>query len=87
MKVKSLFSPRKPIVFFDDREEKSDVVRELKKLDLILVRKRLEVGDYLVGEKFCIERKNFLDFNNSIIDGRIYDQVSSIVDCGFKPVF
>ena len=39
----------------------------------------LDIGDYIIGD-YIIERKNILDFINSILDGRLYTQLEKLKD-------
>ena len=65
-------------VVADTRETASSVVRELKDLRCILRIQKLIVGDYIVSDRVAIERKNSDDFVQSIIDGRIWDELISL---------
>ena len=38
----------------------------------------LEVGDYIISPKICIERKSLLDLTQSFVSGRLYTQVESM---------
>ncbi|MHA1729303.1 MAG: DEAD/DEAH box helicase [Promethearchaeota archaeon] len=62
----------------DNRETKSSVVRNLalKGVDLIL--KNLPVADYIIpqnSQNVGIERKEAVDYNRSVIDGRLFDEL------------
>lgn len=57
----------------DDRED-SKMLKILERVNVIPVVKRLKVGDY-VHDEVCIERKTIDDFCNSIIDGRLREQI------------
>ncbi len=61
-------------IFVDTRERNSKTFSELKKLDLDIIEKQLDIGDYQVGEETIVERKTINDFINSIIDGRLFKQ-------------
>ncbi|MEO0282099.1 MAG: ERCC4 domain-containing protein [candidate division WOR-3 bacterium] len=65
-------------VLADDRESKSNVCFYLKEFGANVSFKRLEVGDFLVSDNICIERKSSNDFINSIIDGRLFEQAENI---------
>jgi Fanconi anemia group M protein len=42
------------------------------------VRKWLPVGDYIINDEIAIERKTFMDFSQSIIDGRLFKQATKM---------
>jgi len=55
-------------IFADTRETKSGVVRFLEKAGVNLKLKNLEVGDYVVSDRVCIERKTTSDFLDSLVN-------------------
>ncbi len=57
-------------VFVDMRETRSGVVRFLEKTGMNLILKNLEVGDYVVSDRVCIERKSTTDFIDSLVNKR-----------------
>ncbi|MEM4663221.1 MAG: ERCC4 domain-containing protein [Candidatus Diapherotrites archaeon] len=69
----------KPIIFVDDRELGCNVISVLKALGTEIRNLRLEVGDYLISDKVVVERKSASDFLNSIVDGRLFDQLRNMV--------
>ncbi len=65
------------MIFVDDREPER-LVQLLRSMGVDVRRKRLEIGDYLVtnsSREVAVERKSVEDFESSIIDGRLFDQV------------
>lgn len=77
---------RKVLIFVDSREFNSEVVNELEDYDCIVKQKLLVVGDYLLSDRVCIERKTTQDFVNSIIDQRLFNQIRTLKDNFEKPV-
>lgn len=75
-----------PLVFVDDRETKSPVVDELRRLGLDFEVKRLEVADYDVGGVYGVERKTPGDFISSIIDRRLFDQATYLREAFEVPI-
>jgi DNA excision repair protein ERCC-4 len=66
-------------VTIDDREP-GVLEREFRELgNMIIHRKRLEVGDYLLDGDFLVERKSIPDFCVSIKDGRLFTQAGKLV--------
>jgi len=76
----------KPIIFADSRESQSDVINELTNFDCVVKQKVLTVGDYLLSDRICIERKTAADFVSSIMDGRLFSQIKSLKDNFEKPI-
>lgn len=63
----------------DDRENAGGVIAELRaRADVTLVIRRLATGDFLVEERFAVERKTLADFAVSIIDGRLFKQAAAL---------
>ncbi|WP_048147980.1 DEAD/DEAH box helicase [Palaeococcus ferrophilus] len=65
-------------VYVDSRELKSGVPKFLKELGAEVVVKTLDVGDYVVADDVAIERKSGNDFIQSIIDGRLFEQMGRL---------
>lgn len=64
-------------VICDDREPRSmDVVAKVVG-GIRFVRKRLLVGDYVMGD-VCVERKTMDDLCGSVVDGRLKKQVKAM---------
>ena len=64
-------------IVMDARERNSTIVSALRReaeLDI----SNLEVGDFIVSDRVCIERKTEADFLQSIIDGRLMQQLSQM---------
>lgn len=74
------------MIFADNREFASRVVKDLARLDCIVKPKQLEVGDYILSERVCVERKTAPDFLSSVIDQRIFTQLKNLKDSFPKPV-
>jgi DNA excision repair protein ERCC-4 len=63
----------------DDRENAGGVISELRgKADVEVEVKRLTVGDFLVGDRFVVERKTLVDFAQSVIDARLFKQAAAL---------
>ncbi len=74
------------IVGIDDRELRSATARKLYELGCRFDSQRLSVGDYVVSGRCCIERKNDSDFEQSIMDGRLFTQASELCSAYKAPV-
>ena len=69
---------KKIIVIVDTRESGSAVLAELSKLGAEVKLQPLEVGDYVLSERVCVERKTTRDFAISMMDGRLFEQASAL---------
>ncbi|MFH0870836.1 MAG: DEAD/DEAH box helicase [archaeon] len=65
-------------VIADYREKASGITRELSTLGVKVELANLEVGDYVLSERVCVEYKTPKDFVDSIIDGRMLSQLASL---------
>lgn len=74
---------KKIIILADDRERNAPILAILNSLpDIDLHIQRLNVGDYQIDGVLTVERKEFNDFLNSIVDGRIFRQAKEIAKLG-----
>lgn len=78
--------PKRVLVYVDSRELRSGVPKLLRELGAEVEVKTLDVADYVVSEEVGIERKSANDFIQSIIDGRLFDQVERLKRTYEKPV-
>lgn len=62
-------------IFIDAREKGSKVMKELSEVGCLIELARLESADYLISSRCVIEYKTVPDFVDSIIDGRLLDQM------------
>ncbi|MEM5801215.1 MAG: ERCC4 domain-containing protein [Candidatus Aenigmatarchaeota archaeon] len=84
--MQSILKTEKIFVLADDRERKSNVSFYLKEFGVLVNFKRLEIGDFIISENTCIERKSSDDFVSSIIDGRIFKQAEEMKKCYERPL-
>ncbi len=66
------------IVFADTREQTSEVIGIIRAYGAIVNVKNLEVGDFICSDRVAIERKTTGDFIQSVIDGRLFEQLSAM---------
>ncbi|ASJ11012.1 DEAD/DEAH box helicase [Thermococcus sp. P6] len=85
---KALFvkKPGKILIYVDSRELRSGVPKHLRELGAEVVVRTLDVADYVVSEDVGIERKGAGDFIQSIIDGRLFEQVERLKRAYEKPL-
>lgn len=74
------------VIGIDDRELRSATARSLYERGCRFDSQRLTVGDYVVSNRCCIERKNDSDFEQSIMDGRLFSQSAELCSCYKAPV-
>ncbi|MFB6088856.1 MAG: ERCC4 domain-containing protein [Candidatus Aenigmatarchaeota archaeon] len=83
---KTLKDDEEILIFADNREFNSSVVKELARKDCIVKPHQLEVGDYLISERVVVERKTASDFLESIFDKRMFDQAKNLAGQFENPV-
>jgi len=85
METQKILKPAGKIVVISDYREK-EVIDYLKKLDVTINERNLEVGDFVLSDDVAIERKTHSDFISSIIDGRVFEQVKLLKENFNKPI-
>jgi len=74
-------------VIADDREHAGGVIGELQKREGVEVEvRRLATGDFVVEKRFVVERKTLADFSRSLLDGRLFKQVTALVRAGQRAI-
>ena len=61
-----------------DNREPDEVCDSLEALGAEIELRQLELGDYQLSDRLVVERKTRQDFESSIIDGRLFSQVSGL---------
>nr|QNO57415.1 ATP-dependent RNA helicase SrmB [Methanosarcinales archaeon ANME-1 ERB7] len=75
-------------VFVDPRETRAGIARFLQKAGVDLKLQNLEIGDYIVSDKVCIERKTVTDFLDTLINKRrnLFEQIHRMKNEYEKPL-
>ncbi|MAG91528.1 hypothetical protein CMO83_02530 [Candidatus Woesearchaeota archaeon] len=73
-------------IFADHREKGSGIIRELAENGMTVVMERLDNADYIVSSRCGIEMKTVEDFVDSIIDGRLLQQVKNLKNNFERPI-
>ncbi len=73
-------------VIIDSRERNSDILRELGGMTSRLSFETLPVGDYIVSDRICIERKTERDLEGSIINSRLFEQLDRLRSSFRRPM-
>ncbi len=73
-------------IICDNRETASAVVRALSLMGVNLELKQLPVADYILSERVGIERKSAQDFNDSVKDGRLFNELFELKNNFIRPI-
>ncbi len=75
-------------IFVDPRETRSGVARFLQKAGVDLKLRNLGIGDYVVSDRVCIERKSTIDFLDSLVNKRrnLFEQIHRMENEYEKPL-
>jgi DNA excision repair protein ERCC-4 len=73
-------------ISIDYREKASGLIDLLKTEDVFIEVKKVPYGDYVIDDSITIERKTAKDFLVSIIDGRLFNQLSNLKKHCRRPV-
>ncbi len=65
-------------IIVDNRERNLDILEGLAGSGIQLTFAQLPVGDYIVSDRMCVERKTVNDFENSIMNSRLFDQAERL---------
>ncbi|PXF57967.1 MAG: Hef nuclease [Candidatus Methanogaster sp.] len=82
------FSDEGLVAYIDHREIRSGVSQILEAAGVEVVMRTLEIGDYLLSGRTCVERKTTSDFISSLISGRreLFGQISDLARTFDRPV-
>ncbi|MCY3411407.1 MAG: DEAD/DEAH box helicase [Candidatus Heimdallarchaeota archaeon] len=76
----------KILIQIDHREKGSAILRELLNSNVEIKQVELEIGDFILSERVAVERKTISDFCNSLIDQRLFTQLSELKRTYLKPI-
>lgn len=65
-------------IIADTRERNTDIIDSLMRAGITVDRASLPVGDYAISDRMCVERKTVGDFESSIVNGRLFEQLSRL---------
>jgi len=80
------FKEDKISIVVDFREFNSNTVKELSRMDVAVVPEQLENGDYVLSDRVGVERKEVNDFLQSMIDGRLFQQLKNLKNSYVRPM-
>jgi Fanconi anemia group M protein len=73
-------------IIADSREGASTTVRELTKFNLSIKIESLVTSDFVLSDRVAVERKTVDDLANSIMDGRLFDQLIAMKNAYQIPI-
>ena len=73
-------------IYADVREKGKGVIKQLIDAGVKIKLEKLEVGDYICGQRCGVEYKTTDDFVNSLIDGRLLTQIKELKQSFEKPL-
>lgn len=81
-----LMSAKALRVIIDNRERNAELIGAMREIGVEVEFRNLPVGDYILSDRLCIERKTVGDFESSIINGRLFDQIKRLKETYEFPV-
>jgi Fanconi anemia group M protein len=84
--IKNIEGAQEYKIICDNRETASAVVRALSLMGVSLELKQLPVADYILSGRVGIERKSAKDFNDSVKDGRLFNELFELKNNFARPI-
>jgi Fanconi anemia group M protein len=73
-------------IIVDNRERNIEILEGLSERGVEMSFAQLPVGDYVISDRMCVERKTVRDFEGSVMNSRLFDQMERL-NSGFqKPI-
>ena len=73
-------------VIMDERERNGELREGLESRGVEIQQKTIEIGDYVISDRICVERKTVSDFESSLMSGRLLDQVRRMKETYQMPI-
>jgi ERCC4-type nuclease len=73
-------------VTIDSRERNSELIEALEALGVKISVQTLHVGDYVLSDRVCIERKTVRDFESSLMNARLFEQAERLKEHYGSPI-
>ena len=80
------FAEQKIKIFADYREKGSGVIKEMAENGVLVNLEKLEYADYVLSSRCGVEIKTVEDFVDSIVDGRLLQQIKNLKNNFERPV-
>jgi Fanconi anemia group M protein len=65
-------------IIIDNRERNFELIEFLEAYGVELEFSQLPVGDFILSKRVCVERKTIEDFENSVMNNRLFEQVERL---------
>lgn len=65
-------------IIIDNRERNLNILEGLEQSGVNVSFAQLPVGDYIISDRLCVERKTTSDFESSIMDTRLFEQADRL---------
>ena len=75
-----------PVIYIDDRERGTSLVRKLLNQPIELRQSNLPIGDFVLSDRVAVERKTTRDFANTLIRGDLFEQLIILKKTYRKPL-
>ncbi|MDE1845970.1 MAG: hypothetical protein KGH53_01670 [Candidatus Micrarchaeota archaeon] len=75
-----------PKVIVDNRERNLEIIEGLENNGMALSFAQLPVGDYILSDRICVERKTSSDLEGSVMSGRLFEQLDRLRSSFEKPM-
>jgi len=86
LQPEGILSDESFFIICDNRETSSSVVRNLSLMGVRLKLEQLKVADYVISDRVGIERKSSQDFNDSLKDGRLFNELFDLKNNFERPI-
>ncbi len=73
-------------IIIDSRERNTELISALENRGIEAAIKTLAVGDYIVSDRVGIERKTVSDFESSLMNGRMFEQLARLKEAYERPI-
>lgn len=73
-------------IVVDTRERNGELIDAMALSGISIEKETLPVGDYLISDRVCVERKTIGDFESSIITGRLFEQAKRLKEAYSYPI-
>ncbi len=73
-------------VIMDERERNPILITGLEENGIDVERRTIPVGDYIISDRICIERKTVSDFESSLMSGRLLEQLKRLKESYSLPI-
>jgi ERCC4-type nuclease len=67
-----------PRIIIDNRERNGELIKAIESKGIGIEFRTAHVGDYIISDRVCIERKTVADFESCLISGRLFDQIKRL---------